>query len=144
MLQFRKQKVSRAVKGFRLPTIEYEEDMLDIADKIVVDADNTYYMQMDSDAMVTYGIYKSSILAIDKTLTACSGAVVVAFLNGEWFVREYIEIGKQLVLKGSDEQHTITVNPADTLMIWGVVTVTINRILPKFMQKGKYKYVCAC
>ncbi|QQL49209.1 LexA family protein [Mucilaginibacter ginkgonis] len=144
MLRFKKQKVSRAVKGFRLPTIEYEEDMLDIADKIVVDADNTYYMQMDSDAMIAHGIYKGSLLAVDKTLNAAHGCIVVAFLNGEWFVRQYNCQNEQVSLKGSQPHHTINISKGDTLTIWGVVTVTVSCMLPKTMLKGKYRDVCAC
>ncbi len=145
MLRVKKQlKVVRAVKGFHLPILEYEEDLLDIAEQIVIDADNTYYMQMDSDAMAGYGIFKGNILVVDKSLTAVEGAIVVTFFNGEWYVREYTKQGGAVLLKAGHPSASINVGKNDELAIWGVVMVNVNNLLPRQLMKGRYADVCTC
>lgn len=135
MLRKAEDKVIRAVKGFRLPMLEYEEDVLDIRDQILIDRDNTHYMRMDSDVMADYGIFKGNILIIDKSITPVSGTIVIAHLNGEWYAREYIVNHKEVILKAGDNSATIKVQPEDSLLVWGVVTVNINRLLPDFLRQ---------
>ena len=134
----------RAVKGFHLPILEYEEDLLDIAEQIIVDADNTYYMQMDSDAMAGYGIYKHNILVVDRSLPAVEGAIIVTFLDGEWYVRQYTKQGRVIVLKATNPADNIAIGVNDEITIWGVVMVNVNNLLPKKLMMGRYADVCTC
>lgn len=135
MLRERKQRNKRAVKGFRLPMLEYEEEPMNILDQIILDTDNTYFMVMDSDAMSAYGIFKGNILVIDKSIKAIEGAIIITYHHGEWYTREYTRQGQTIVLKGSDEQSTIVVGQDEILTIWGVVTVCINQLLPAYFER---------
>jgi len=144
MLRQKTERDKRAVKGFRLPMLEYEEDLLDISEQMVVDPDNTYYMKMDSDVMQTYGIFKGNILVIDKSLNPVTGAIVVVYYLGEWYTREYVQQGKSVLLKASDQNASIVIPAGETLQVWGVVMVNVNLLLPGALRKGKYLDVCAC
>ena len=132
------------MRGFRLPMLEYEEDSLDIRDQIVMDPDNTFYMLMSSNDMAGFGIFKDNILVIDRSLEPINSAIVVAYFRGEFYTRQYIRQGKSVQLKGDNEAATLLVEPDEELKVWGVVTVTLNRVLPDALRKGRYQDVCTC
>ena len=144
MLKEQQEQERRAVKGFRLPMLEYEEERLNITDRLVVDRDNTYYMMMESNHMKGYGISEGNLLIVDRSLNPVSGAIVVAFYRGEWYTRQYIENERGKYLKADSVKVTISLEKEDEVQIWGVVTANVNPLLPVALRKGRYQHVCTC
>ena len=124
--------------------IEYEEESLDIRDKIIVDPDNTYFMMMDSSDMESYGICKENILVIDRTLPPVEGAIVTFFYSGSFYTREYHFLHAALVLRGSTSAADIKVTSLDEVVFFGVVTVVLKNLLPARLRTGRYRDVCSC
>lgn len=144
MLRLRRQATKRDVLGFRLPMLTHEEPTLDITDITVIDPDNTYYMRMGSEAMVSYHILCDHVLVIDRSLLPVPGSIVVFFHEGDFYTREYCPEGGRLLLKGSKESDTVVIGDMQNWVCWGVVIVTLNPVIQAQQRTGRYGRVCAC
>ncbi len=143
-MKIKKQTNKRDVLGFRLPMLTHEEPTLDIADIIVIDADNTFYMRMGSDAMTDYSIGKDHILVIDRSLKPIAGSIVVFFYEGDFYTREYCPAKGKLMLRANTEEDSVIIEGVQNWICWGVVTVTLNPVISPQQRKGRYSRVCAC
>lgn len=111
------------VSGFQSPADDYKEDRLNIMEKLVRDPLNTYFFESDSDAMEAFDIRKGTILVVDRTLTAKGGNIVIAWIDGNWLVRQLREIkGTRDLITGARGETPIAITGEDGVMIWGVVT----------------------
>ncbi|MFD0793730.1 LexA family protein [Mucilaginibacter litoreus] len=144
MLRIRKQRTKRDVLGFRLPMLTYEEPPLDVTDIIVMDPDNTFFMRMGSDAMTSYHILPDHVLVVDRSLRPATGCIVVFFHEGEFYTREYCPGKDRLVLRGDRPDDNIEIVHTEHWNCWGVVTLTLNPVLPPALKTGRYIDVCAC
>jgi DNA polymerase V len=146
MIRAKRDFPTRFITGFQSPAEDHAERRLDISDKIIVDPDSTFYAKMDSDSMAGFGILEGSILVVDRSLIAKSGAIILAFFNGAFCTRMYIEKGlERWLVSGNKHYEDIRIDHTlEAFQIWGVVLVNINSLLPKSLLNGKYKDVCAC
>jgi DNA polymerase V len=144
MLRIRKQGTKRDVLGFRLPMLTHEEPSLDITDITVIDADNTYYMRMGSEAMTGYQIGANHILVVDRSLQPVPGSIVVFFHEGDFYTREYAPNANQLLLKANTKEDTIIIDDIAQWQCWGVVMLTLNPLLQPQQRTGRYSRVCSC
>ena len=122
----------------------HEEPDLDISEIIVIDPDNTFYMRMGSDAMISYHILKNHILVIDRTLKPVQGSIVVFFHDGEFYTREYVPDNGKLILKADSGKDSVTIENGELWVCWGVVTLTLNPVIRPQHRIGRYINVCAC
>lgn len=144
MLRMKKQATKRDVLGFRLPMLTHEEPALDITDITVIDPDNTYYMRMGSDAMMSYFILPDHVLVIDRSLQPVNGSIVDFFHEGGFYVREYAPDKNRLLLKADSSEETIVVDDLQNWICWGVVLLSLNPLLQSQQRVGRYSRVCAC
>ncbi|RYF13037.1 MAG: hypothetical protein EOO42_19390 [Flavobacteriales bacterium] len=86
------------VSGFVSPAEDYAQKRLPIAQRIVKDPVNTFYFEADDDQMRFFGIYKGSIIVVDKTAAVRSGSIVVCCVDGEWLTRKLCIRGSQTLL----------------------------------------------
>ncbi|MBC8054672.1 MAG: translesion error-prone DNA polymerase V autoproteolytic subunit [Sphingobacteriaceae bacterium] len=146
MIRVKRDLPTRFITGFQSPAEDHAERRLDIADKIVVDPDSTFYVKMETDSMEGFGILKNSILVIDRSLKAEQGAIVMAYFNGTFYTRKYLLKGKEeWLVSGNKNYESIRIDKTlEGFQIWGVVTVNINPLLPAQLLKGRYRDVCSC
>jgi DNA polymerase V len=123
--------------------LTYEEPELDVNEIVVMDPDNTFFMRMGSDAMISYHILCDHILVIDRTLTPIKGSIVVFFHEGDFYTREYAPEPNQLILKADTPADSIVIESGN-FICWGVVTLTLNPVLQPQHRIGRYARVCAC
>ncbi len=144
MLRLKKHRQKRDVLGFRLPMLTHEEPELDIAEIIVMDPDNTFYMRMGSSAMSSYHILQDHVLVIDRTLQPVPGSIVIFFHEGEFYVREYAPGQTKLQLKADTPADTVEIENSVNWQCWGVVMLSLNPLLQPQHRMGRYSRVCAC
>jgi DNA polymerase V len=144
MLRVKRHRAKRDVLGFRLPMLTHEEPELDITEIVIMDPDNTFYMRMGSEAMMSYHILPEHVLVIDRTLQPVPGSIVVFFHEGGFYTREYCPMKNQLHLKGDTKNETIIIEDSQNWICWGVVMLTLNPVLQPQHKIGKYARVCAC
>lgn len=111
--------------GFPSPAMDYTEERIDLAKQLAPHPLSTFYCYSEGDSMIEACIPPDSILVIDKSLTAKSGDIVVAHLNGGYTVK-YIkfEQGKCFLIPANKKKKypIIEVTEEMEMIVWGVVT----------------------
>lgn len=116
--------------GFPSPAMDYMEERIDLVKELVPNPLSTFYAACEGDSMVDAHIPPNAILVIDKSLTARSGDIVVAYLSGGYTVK-YLKLiaGKCFLVPANAAKNypKTEVTPEMEMIIWGVVTnVIIN------------------
>src|SRR6476620_12636344 len=73
--------------GFGAAADDYAERGIDLNEHLIRNKPATFFMRVNSDAMVGAGIFNGDVIIVDRSLEAKSGKVIVAVLNGEMLVR---------------------------------------------------------
>ena len=111
--------------GFPSPAMDYMEERIDLTKQLAPHPLSTFYSYCEGDSMIDACIPPNSILVIDKSLTAKSGDIVVAFLNGGYTVK-YIkfEDNKCFLIPANKKKKyaTIEITEEMEMIVWGVVT----------------------
>lgn len=110
-----------AVSGFISPAEDYKERRLHIAQRIVNDPINTFYFEVISNDMADYGIFKGTILVVDRSKAVQNGSLIICNIEGEWLNRYLFKKGGKVFLYSSK-----TVDPIEItglpIEIFGTVT----------------------
>lgn len=111
--------------GFPSPAMDYMEERIDLSAQLAPRPLSTFYSYCEGDSMIDACIPPSAILVIDKSLTAKSGDIVVAFLNGGYTVK-YIKFEGEkcfLIPANKKKKYPITeITEEMEMIVWGVVT----------------------
>jgi len=111
------------VSGFQSPADDYKEERLNIMEKLIRDPLNTYFFECDSDAMQGFDIRKGTLLVVDRTLTPRGGNIVVAWVDGDWLVRQLVDLkGVKKLITGRANETPVEIDTEAGILIWGVVT----------------------
>ena len=117
--------------GFPSPAGDYAGDRIDIVKEMVRHPDTTFYARISGDSMRDAGIFDGDIVVIDRSLEPRDGDYVVAFVDGEFTLKEYrLDRKNQCAWRiphNSDFQ-PIRVDESDQFTIWGVMTHNIHPI----------------
>jgi len=114
--------------GFPSPAADYMEESIDIVQHISPHPISTFYSYCEGDSMIDACIPPGSILVIDKSLTAQSGNIVVAHLNGGFTVKYIKFVGAKCFLIPANKKKNygiIEVTEEMEMTVWGVVTSVI-------------------
>ena len=111
--------------GFPSPAMDYIEERIDLAQQLAPHPLSTFYSYCEGDSMIDACIPPNSILVIDKSLTAKSGDIVVAYLSGGYTVK-YIkfEHDKCFLIPANKKKMypVIEITEDMEMIVWGVVT----------------------
>ncbi|MFN2458915.1 MAG: LexA family protein [Chitinophagaceae bacterium] len=116
--------------GFGAAADDYADRGIDLNEQLIRNKPATFFMRMNSDAMVDAGIYSGDVLIIDRSLAAANRKIVVAVLNGEMLVRRLEKTFNKIRL----HPETQGLSPIDVdlncceFSIWGVVTYVIHSV----------------
>ncbi|MFN9067614.1 MAG: LexA family protein, partial [Bdellovibrionales bacterium] len=115
--------------GFPSPAADYLEDQLNLHDYLIKKPAATFLMRAKGDSMVGAGIYPDDILIIDRSLTARSGNIIVASLNGDFTLKRLIQIHGTVILQPENPVYKpLTITPEMDFQIFGVVTFNVHRL----------------
>ena len=117
--------------GFPSPAQDYLTDAIDLNRDIIKHKESTFYARVSGDSMKDAGIGDGDIAVVDKALDANDGDFVVAFIDGEFTIKQFKkdksgEFG-WLVPQNSDYS-PIKVTADNDFLIWGVITFTIKKM----------------
>ncbi|MBB6342039.1 DNA polymerase V [Pseudomonas fluvialis] len=119
---------SRIPAGFPSPAQDHLEAQLSLDELLNVRAPHTYLVRASGDSMTGVGIYDGDLLVVDRALPAYSGAVVIAALAGEVFVKRLQQDARGICLHSANPHYPPRqINAEDELQIWGVVRHSIHR-----------------
>ncbi len=114
--------------GFPSPADDYIDRKLDLNELLITNQAATFFVRAAGDSMTGAGITHDDILIVDRSLTATSGKIVIAVLNGELTVKRLIQdtTSCRLVAENPDYP-ALEINEDSDFQVWGVVTSVIHQ-----------------
>lgn len=113
--------------GFLLPARDYAETAINLQEALVLHPLSTFIVRVDSDSMINAFIAKGALLVVDRSLTPQNGDIVIAVVNGEFYVR-YIRKNDYTcwLVPANNKYRELKVTPEMNMAVWGVVTYIIT------------------
>ena len=100
---------------------------LDLNELVIKHPAATFFMRVSGDSMEGAGILDGDIVAIDKSLQFNSGDKVVAFIDGEFTLKTFVQNGNSGQLVASNPKYKpIRITEDNDFQIWGVVVSVIR------------------
>ena len=118
----------KAGAGFPSPATDYVEEDIDLNIHLIKNAPATFVIRVQGKSMSNAGIYDGDLLVVDKSLKPKNLSIVIASVNDELVVKNFIK-KKNLEFLSSDSQSfdsKIIINQDSDIFIWGVVTYVIH------------------
>ena len=117
--------------GFPSPAEDYLSDSLDFNRDLIKHPEATFYAVVDGDSMTGLGINPGDIAVIDRSIEAEHGDIVVAYIDGEFNVKQLDLTHKKegfIELKSANPKFpTFRIDECDKFEVWGVVIWTIKK-----------------
>ncbi|MBL7739754.1 MAG: translesion error-prone DNA polymerase V autoproteolytic subunit [Chitinophagaceae bacterium] len=130
--QFSQQQVKTAnATGFGAAADDYMERGIDLNEQLIMNKPATFFFRMKGDAMQDAGIYDGDVLIVDRSIKAAGGKIVVGSIDGELFVRRYVQTFNKTFLQPENKKYrTMEVGEFVRFDAWGVVTCVIHIVDP--------------
>ncbi|MDO1445508.1 translesion error-prone DNA polymerase V autoproteolytic subunit [Rhodocytophaga aerolata] len=114
--------------GFPSPANDYEEKPLNLHDYVVDNNSTTYFVKAEGNSMVGAGIFDGTVLVVDKSVEAKTGDIVVAFINGECFVKRLrYERGSAFLCPENEGYPVYEIKDREHFQIFGVVIAVCTK-----------------
>ena len=112
--------------GFPSPAADYIEDRIDLSRQLAPHPLSTFYCRCEGDSMIDACIPPNALLIVDRSLTAKSGDIVVAYISGGFTVK-YIRFheGRCFLVPANKKYLTTEVKEDMEMVVWGVVTSVV-------------------
>ncbi len=115
--------------GFPSPATDYAGDRIDIVKEVVRHPNTTFYARISGDSMNDAGIFDGDIVVIDRSLEPRNGDYVVAYIDGEFTLKEFrldTENDCAWLIPHNKAYSPIRVDKNEEFLIWGVMTHNIH------------------
>jgi DNA polymerase V len=117
----------KVTAGFPSPADDYIEGRLSLDEHLIQHKDATFFVRAKGNSMVGAGIFDNDLLIVDKSLSASSGDIVIAVVDGELTVKRLILRGEKVILQPENHRFKeIELKDGQELQIWGIVTSTVK------------------
>ena len=115
--------------GFGAAADDYAERGIDLNEQLIKNKPATFFMRVNSNAMIGEGIHHGDVVIVDRSAEAKNGKVVIAVLDGEMLIRK-LEISnyKKRLLPATKKLSAIDISESSSFAIWGVVTYVIHSL----------------
>lgn len=125
---FKQQHIQTAnATGFGAAADDYAERGIDLNEQLIKNKPATFFMRVNSDAMIDAGIHIGDVVIVDRSLEAKNGKIVIAVVDGELLIRK-IEITDTNKLLLSTNKKLGIIDVTNGLKLWGVVTYVIHNV----------------
>lgn len=121
----------KASTGFGSPGSDATVRRIDLNDVLIKHQEATFFVRVDGNALLASGIADDDVLLVDRSITAYSGCIVMAVVDGEHLLRRFFKDYRGMRLEADDpEIKPYEPREGDSIEVWGVVTFTIKSMLP--------------
>ena len=121
--------------GFPSPAQDYMNTSIDLNRELVRHKETTFYARVSGNSLIDAGISDGDIIVIDKSLEAVNGDYVVAYIDGEFTLKEFRFDDKEQcawLIPYNKNFKPLKVTADNDFIIWGVVTYTIKKMTKHF------------
>lgn len=111
--------------GFPSPAERSGSVRLSLDALVLVRPEATFFMKMESDALIEEGIFEGDLLVVDRSIEPTQGSLVVAYSEGLGFVARRLRrrAGMLILEDGARE-----IMCDESVIVWGVVTFTLHKV----------------
>lgn len=124
--------IDAAIKaGFPSPAQDYLTGTIDLNKELIRHKETTFLARVSGNSLQEAGICDGDIIVIDKSLEAKSGDFVVAFIDGEFTLKEFRHDEKEncaWLIPHNKDYAPIKVTDENEFLVWGVLTYTIKQL----------------
>ncbi len=116
--------------GFPSPALDFIDLSIDLNQQLIKHPSATFYGRVKGDSMMNSGIADGDLLVIDRSFEPVSGKIAVCYLDGEFTLKRIkIEHGQCFLMPDNPDFKPIAVDIEQELVIWGLVTYVIKKML---------------
>lgn len=113
--------------GFGAAADDYAERGIDLNEQLVKNKPATFFLRVNSDAMVGAGVNIGDVVIVDRSLEAANGNLIIAVVDGELLIRK-LEITNQRTRLVTANKKLASLDVTGAAMnVWGVVTYVIHK-----------------
>ncbi len=115
--------------GFPSPAEDFMDLSLDLNKELVKNPAATFYARVRGTSMIDEGINNGDLLIIDKSIEPHDGALAVCFIDGDFTLKRFKDMGDHgLLVPANKDFKPIVVNKDNDFQIWGVVRYIIKKV----------------
>lgn len=123
---------SKVRAGFPSPADDFLENSISLDEHLIQRPASTFCLRVAGDSMVEVGIFPGDMLIVDRSITAQSGDVVVAMIDGEFTVKRLMKKRNKIYLVPENKNYQpIEMKQESDLTIWGVVIHSVRYFTQK-------------
>jgi DNA polymerase V len=102
---------------------------IDLNEQLIKNKPATFFMRVNSNAMVGAGIHHGDIVIVDRSIEASNEKVVIAVVDGEMLIRRLlINNNRKRLVPATDSLSPIDITDSAGFSIWGTVTYVIHSV----------------
>ena len=117
--------------GFPSPAQDYLSGTIDLNRELIRHRETTFLARVSGNSLQEAGICDGDIVIIDKSLEAKNGDFVVAFIDGEFTLKEFrFDEAENCawLIPHNKNYEPIKVTQENDFLVWGVLTYTIKQL----------------
>ena len=117
--------------GFPSPAQDYLSGTIDLNRELIRHKETTFLARVSGNSLHDAGICDGDIIVIDKSLEAKNGDFVVAFVDGEFTLKEFrFDEAENCawLIPHNKAYEPIKVTQENDFLVWGVLTYTIKQL----------------
>ena len=124
--------VDQGIKaGFPSPAQDYFMGTIDLNRELIRHKETTFLARVSGTSLQEAGICDGDIIVIDKSLEVKNGDFVVAFIDGDFTLKEFRYDDKEncaWLIPHNKDYNPIKVTDDNEFIVWGVLTYTIKQL----------------
>lgn len=112
-----------AAGGFPNPAADFYEPPISLDELMNIRAPHVWVVHLEGNSMSGAGLYNGSRLVVDRSITACDGHIVLAYVDNQPLVKRLSksQAGWHLVSENPDYQ-PVAPGQYEAIEVFGVVT----------------------
>ena len=115
--------------GFPSPAEDYKSSSIDLNSYISSNPTATFLVKVEGDSMIGAHIVPGDLAVIDKSRTAKSGDIVLAYVNGDFTIKRYeLRRDGAYLIAENPAYEPLRITEADSGRIWGVVVGAVRTL----------------
>lgn len=115
--------------GFPSPAEDFMDVALDLNKELVRNPSSTFFARVKGVSMIEDGINDGDMLIIDKSVEPFDGCLAVCFVDGEFTLKRYRNMGTYALLVPANPDYSpIRVDADNQFAIWGVVRYLVKKV----------------
>lgn len=118
----------RVQAGYPSAAEAHVDERVDLNSYLVQHPEKTFLVHAAGDSMIDAGIRDGDLLVVDSSIKPAHGKIVVAALDGAVTVKFLImKKNRPYLMPANAQFNEIPINPENNVVIWGVVTSSIQK-----------------